>query len=109
MSETIHKGKMTVWKDDRGFGFIEPENGSRNVFIHISALKKMPRRPVAGDMILYHLSADKQGKPKAVNAVIEGIKPVSNRHWRKKSGSGFKRLFFRVVHYFFRLFVPEYI
>jgi len=88
MSNSVYKGKMTVWKDDKGFGFIEPENGTQNVFIHVSALKKMPRRPVAGDIILYQISADKQGKLKAVDAVIEGLKPVIIRRERT---SGYKR------------------
>jgi len=87
MSNSVYKGKMTVWKDDKGFGFIQPENSTQNVFIHISALKKMPRRPVAGDVILYQISTDKQGKLKAVDAVIEGLKPVIS----VKKYKGYKR------------------
>lgn len=32
------KGKLVRWVDDKGFGFIKPENGKDDIFIHISAL-----------------------------------------------------------------------
>jgi hypothetical protein len=32
-------GKLTTWKDDRGFGFIQPDDGGKDVFLHISALR----------------------------------------------------------------------
>jgi cold shock CspA family protein len=31
------KGTLTEWKDDRGFGFIEPAEGGGRVFCHIKA------------------------------------------------------------------------
>lgn len=34
------KGKIIFFKDDRGYGFIAPEDGSANVYLHISALEK---------------------------------------------------------------------
>ncbi|MEE4359803.1 MAG: cold shock domain-containing protein [Desulfococcaceae bacterium] len=101
MTDQLHRGKLTVWKDDKGFGFIKPENGTQNVFIHISELRKMPRRPAEGDMILYHLSTDRQGKQKAADAVIEGLEPVRHRQRKvsgsAKSGSLFKRFVFITI------------
>ncbi|MFZ2407471.1 MAG: cold shock domain-containing protein [Methylobacter sp.] len=41
--DNIFKGKLKRWNDDRGFGFIIPENGNGEIFIHISALKNMSR------------------------------------------------------------------
>lgn len=40
-----HRGQLNRWNDDKGFGFISTENGKRDIFIHISALKQMSRRP----------------------------------------------------------------
>ncbi|HEY9794948.1 MAG TPA: cold shock and DUF1294 domain-containing protein [Leptolyngbyaceae cyanobacterium] len=74
MSKPImHKGRLTVWKDERGFGFIKPSDGGRDVFLHISALKKANRRPKVGDVIQYQLTVDNNGKVCASNAVIEEV------------------------------------
>jgi cold shock CspA family protein len=69
----IEKGKLVRWIDDKGFGFIKPEHGKDDIFIHISALKGMSRKPVIGDVIHYQVSLDANGKPRAVNAQIEGV------------------------------------
>jgi uncharacterized repeat protein (TIGR01451 family) len=69
----MHKGRLTVWKDERGFGFIKPSDGGRDVFLHISALKKANRRPKVGDVIQYQLTVDNNGKVCASNAVIEEV------------------------------------
>lgn len=67
------KGMLKTWKEDRGFGFISPDGGGKDIFIHISALKGTSRRPVAGDVIYYQIARDNRGKLKAVNASIEGL------------------------------------
>lgn len=74
MADTsIQKGVLKTWKDDRGFGFIEPDNGEKDVFVHISSLKGMSRRPARGDVIFYEVARDNGGKLKAVNARIDGV------------------------------------
>ena len=73
----FEKGKLACWFDDRCFGFIKPENGKRDIFIHISALKNMSRHPIVGDVIYYQVSVDNNGKNRAVNARIEGVLTVS--------------------------------
>ncbi|MBD9363531.1 cold shock domain-containing protein [Methylomonas fluvii] len=70
---TILKGVLKTWKDDRGFGFIQPDNGDKDIFVHISSLKGMARRPVRGDVLFYEVARDTGGKLKAVNARIEGV------------------------------------
>ncbi len=67
------KGVLKTWKEDRGFGFITPDNGGRDVFIHISAIGQASRRPVPGDVVHYQVARDKQGKFRAINAYIEGL------------------------------------
>jgi cold shock CspA family protein len=72
------KGTLTKWLDDKGFGFITPEKGKQEIFVHISAFDKaLPRRPKAGDTVFYYPQKDENGKTKAVDAIIEGVAPVA--------------------------------
>jgi cold shock CspA family protein len=72
----IEKGKLVRWIDEKGFGFIKPENGSNEIFIHISALRSMSRKPIVGDVIQYQIGFDSNGKTRAVDAKIEGVSQV---------------------------------
>ena len=67
------KGKITQWKDDRGFGFIVPDVGGEKLFFHISSVKNQARRPQVGDVVLYDAIRDAQGRLKARGVVLEGI------------------------------------
>jgi cold shock CspA family protein len=76
MAPVPHKGQLTTWKDDRGFGFIKPDGGGQEIFLHISALPRASRRPQVGDTILYEKGAEADGKVRAVRASIEGVTPA---------------------------------
>lgn len=80
----MEKGKLVRWNNSKGFGFIKPEiaNG-KDVFIHISALKHMARKPIIGDEILYHAEQQADGKVRAVKASIEGVAVIASS--QKKS------------------------
>lgn len=73
------KGVLKTWKEDRGFGFISPDDGGKDIFIHISALKGTSRRPVTGDVIYYQVARDNRGKFKAVNAYIDGVEILEDK------------------------------
>jgi CspA family cold shock protein len=79
MTKTMIKGVLKTWKEDRGFGFISPDDGGKDIFIHISALKGTSRRPVTGDVIYYQVARDNRGKFKAVNAYIEGVEILEDK------------------------------
>jgi cold shock CspA family protein len=51
MQSGLRSGKLTKWKDERGFGFIQPVDGSQEVFLHISEVKDATRRPQENDTI----------------------------------------------------------
>ena len=90
MDYSRYRGRLERWEDDRGFGFICPENSSRNVFIHISALKNMSRRPVVGDVISFRVETDADGKPKAVDAAIVGVPVIRSRPAKRRRRKGEK-------------------
>jgi cold shock CspA family protein len=73
MTKPLLKGVLKTWKEDRGFGFITPDDGGKDLFIHISAIGQASRRPVPGDIIHYQVVRDRNGKFRAINASIEGV------------------------------------
>lgn len=83
MTTTVQKGVLKTWKDDRGFGFIQPDNGDKDIFVHISSLRGMARRPVRGDVLYYEVGTDTGGKLKAINARIEGVEYIPPRNKTK--------------------------
>ncbi len=94
MANIRSKGTLTKWLDDKGFGFITPDKSKQQIFVHISAFDRaLPRRPKAGDTIFYYNKKDDNGKTKAVDAIIEGVAPVSRRppsrpkNYRKERGA----------------------
>lgn len=85
----MEKGTLVRWNDDKGFGFIKPtmSNDKTDVFIHISELKHMARKPKIGDEILYLRESQPDGKVKAIKASIGGVAVISTR----KSNSSHRR------------------
>jgi uncharacterized membrane protein YsdA (DUF1294 family)/cold shock CspA family protein len=77
MQPNFRSGKLTKWKDERGFGFIQPVDGSQEVFLHISEVKDATRRPQENDTIYYHCVVDSDGKVRAFNAFILGARNKS--------------------------------
>lgn len=73
------RGQITSWKDGRGFGFITPNSGGDEVFVHISAFENRSRRPVEGEAVIYQVKTDDKGRAQAhrVNFVGEGTKRSS--------------------------------
>lgn len=88
MEPVLNKGRLTSWKDDRGFGFIKPDNGGKEVFLHISALKEAGRRPKVGDTILYERVSEPNGKVRAARASIQGVapQPLATKQKPRKRG-----------------------
>lgn len=60
-------GSLRSWHDDRGFGFIAPSRGGRELFVHVSAFPQDGRRPLPGERLDFELGRGKDGKPQAVN------------------------------------------
>ncbi len=65
-----HQGKISGWKDQRGFGFITPNGGGENVFVHISAFGKGQQRPGDGALVSYELVKDEKKGYRARNVMF---------------------------------------
>jgi cold shock CspA family protein len=59
-----HAGKITKWNDDRGFGFIIPNGGGQQVFVHIKSFTNRRRRPVENEIVSYELNTDWTSRPR---------------------------------------------
>ena len=59
---------MKFFNIDKGYGFIEPEGGGGDAFVHISAVEKAGMRTLDKDQrVSYELETDQRGKTSAVN------------------------------------------
>jgi len=61
-------GVVTTWNDDRGFGFIKPDAGGVDVFLHFSAVPRGTTRPYLGQRLTFETEQDEKGKARAVKA-----------------------------------------
>lgn len=85
-----HQGRITDWKDSRGFGFITPNGGSDTVFVHIRALEKGQPRPVGNELVTYELVKDEKKGNRAEKVLYVGSRQTHSYTERP-------RLFIRVV------------
>lgn len=61
-------GIVKWFNSQKGFGFIQPEDGSKDVFVHISAVERAGMSNLnEGQKLSYELEQGKQGKTSAVN------------------------------------------
>lgn len=60
-------GKIKMFNDSKGFGFIKPDGGGDDVFLHVSALKDGDEI-VEGKAVSFEIGVDpKSGKTKAIS------------------------------------------
>jgi CspA family cold shock protein len=67
-------GTVKFFNGERGYGFIKPDDGGRDVFVHITAVERAGLKSLnEGQHITFDVEPDKKGKgPKAVNLVVSG-------------------------------------
>ena len=65
-------GTVKFFNDTKGFGFIQPEDGSPDAFVHISAVERAGLRTLGqGQRLSYDLQQDRPGKLSAANLKLE--------------------------------------
>ena len=62
-------GTVKWFNESKGYGFIQPDNGGKDVFVHVSALERAGLRGLAeGQKISYEVEQDRRsGKESATN------------------------------------------
>jgi CspA family cold shock protein len=61
-------GKVKFFDAQKGYGFIAPEDGGKDAFVHISAVEKSGLSGLNADQrVTYELETDQRGKTSAVN------------------------------------------
>lgn len=61
-------GKVKFFNTQKGFGFIAPEGGGNDAFVHVSAVERAGLSSLAQDQrVTYELETDQRGRTSAVN------------------------------------------
>lgn len=79
------RGTLKSWNDQKGFGFIRPEQGGEDVFAHISAVHG-ERRPLVGDRVLYVSGRDPQGRLRAEHLRLDAPLTLDQPAIRQRPG-----------------------
>ena len=64
-------GTVKWFNDTKGYGFIAPEEGGKDVFVHISAVERSGLHGLADNQkVTYDLEAGRDGRESAVNLAL---------------------------------------
>ena len=61
------EGSLTTWTGDRGFDFVEPDQGGHEIFLQIKAFSAGTCRPWPGHRLSFEIELGAQGKKCAQN------------------------------------------
>ncbi|KAL5066224.1 hypothetical protein RYX36_027962 [Vicia faba] len=79
-------GKVNWFNDIKGFGFITPDDGTEEIFVHQSQIKTDGFRSLApGESVEYQVEYGSDGRPKAVQVTGPGGAAVQGSDY---GGSG---------------------
>jgi len=68
---TMANGTVKWFNATKGFGFIAPAGGSKDVFVHVTALERAGIRSLPdGQAVTYDVEQDRNGRESAVNLAL---------------------------------------
>ena len=68
----MKKGTVKFYNAQKGFGFIQPEDGGTDVFVHATALERDGLRGLAeGQKVMFDTAEDRRSGKTAVNNIQE--------------------------------------
>jgi cold shock protein len=63
-------GTVKFYNDQKGYGFIQPEDGSKDVFVHATALERAGMRALTeGQKVSYDVQEDRRSGKLAVGTI----------------------------------------
>jgi CspA family cold shock protein len=66
----MNKGTVKFYNDQKGYGFIQPESGGKDVFVHATALERAGLRGlVEGQQVLFDTQEDRRTGKIAVGTI----------------------------------------
>lgn len=91
-------GVVKFFNGAKGFGFIAPDDGGADIFVHVSAVERSGLGGLnEGDTVNFEIEADRRsGKPAAIDLQVTGSSPVSRppraagppRTFERRGGDG---------------------
>jgi CspA family cold shock protein len=68
LEDNMPTGTVKWFNSTKGYGFIQPDDGSKDVFLHVSALEQAGLGPVGeGQKLTYEVERGRDGKTAAAN------------------------------------------
>ena len=69
----MDKGTVKFYNEQKGFGFIAPDNGGKDVFVHATALERAGMHSLSeGQMVSFDTAEDRRTGKIAVNNIQAG-------------------------------------
>ena len=67
----MSSGTVKWFNGQKGYGFIQPDDGSNDVFVHISALERAGLRGLnEGQKVTFDIERGREGKTSAINLQV---------------------------------------
>jgi cold shock protein len=68
---TMAKGTVKWFNATKGFGFIAPESGGKDVFVHVTALERAGIRGLDdGQAVTFDVESGRDGRESAINLAL---------------------------------------
>lgn len=64
------RGTIKTWKDDKGYGFIQPDARGTELFFHISDVRNPSIRDMRNQPVTYRIGTGKDARPAAVEVLL---------------------------------------